>query len=207
MTTMNPVTRGGPHPPALPDELLFEPDGHLTDVALACVADGELALVPAAAMSHIDDCDRCSHRLGETALLSLDAGIDLRGADLWRAPADASPVTAPQVSLARSSGLRRRRPPVAAIAAALLLTVLTAGPSLVAAIRGVPGTLAGAATVVPFLVRVAMAFLRAPWGAVPSALFVKCASALVLAAVGLGVARLTSRSGSTMEDPWQQGGV
>jgi hypothetical protein len=224
MTTMNPETIDGAlQPPALPEALLFEPDGHLTEAALACVADGEIALVPAAAMSHLDGCDRCSHRLGAAALLSLDvsaAAALLRAARPEERSAfpDPAPVVAPQAALivtslepyppARSSGLWRRRPlPVAAIAAALALAVLTAGPSLVTAIQGVPAMIAGAVEVAPFLVRVAAAFVRAPWGAEPSALLVKGVSALVLAAVGLGVARLTSRSRSTMEDPWQQGGV
>jgi hypothetical protein len=222
MTTMNPVpltpTLPASKPPALPEELLFEPDGHLTEAALACVADGEIALVPTTAMGHLDGCDRCFHRLGEAALLSMDASA---AADLLRT--EAAPAVAQQAALAlaplesyplgsqtsaRSSGLRWRRPlPVGAIAAALVLAVLTAGPSLVAAIQGVPETLAGAMAAVPFLVHVAEAFVRAPWGAGPSALLVKCVSALILAAVGLGVARLTSRSRLMVEDPWQQGGV
>ncbi len=95
--------------------------------------------------------------------------------------------------------MRRRRPfPLAAIAAALVLAVITAGPSVLDTIQGVPGMIATA----PFLLRVVGAFVRAPWGTGSTALLIKCVSALLLAAVGLQVARITSRSGS-----WQQGGV
>ncbi len=98
---------------------------------------------------------------------------------------------------------RARRPlPVAAIAAALLVSLLTAGPSFFDTLRGVPGAIADAGRALPFLFRVASAFMRAPWDQGSTALLVKCASALVLAVIGLQVARLTTRAQSL-----QEGGV
>ena len=68
-----------------------------------------------------------------------------------------------------------------------------------------PGTISAAASTLPFMVRMAEAFARAAFregGQGPGALFFKCASALVLAAIGLQVARVTSR-----ERSFQEGGV
>jgi hypothetical protein len=193
MTTMN---------DALPEELLFQPDGHLTEVALAFAADGELDLLQplhVRAHHHLDDCEHCAHLLGEAALLSVLAGDVLRERPLVQVAVSLVSVPSPLPGVAVASGVRKRRPfPLAAIAAALVLAALTAGPSMLDAIQGVPGMIAAA----PFLLRVAAAFVRAPWGAGTTALLVKCGSALLLAAVGLQVARMTSRSGS-----WQQGGV
>lgn len=199
MTTMNDT---------LPEDLVFQPDGHLTEVALTCAADGQLDILGALqqrAHDHLDDCERCAHLLGEAALLSVHAGESLRERPLampleMLAPARPAPVAVlPGVGVAVASGVRRRRPfPLAAIAAALVLAVITAGPSVLDTIQGVPGMIATA----PFLLRVVGAFVRAPWGTGSTALLIKCVSALLLAAVGLQVARITSRSGS-----WQQGGV
>jgi hypothetical protein len=203
MTTMK-------HP--LPDALLFEPDGHLTDTALTCVADGELDLVPPTALAHLDGCDLCSHRLGEAALLSVAAGDALVtvSSQAARAPVIAGPAAI--VSRPESAGraAKARRPlPVWAIAAALLVSVVTAGPALVDAVRGVPETVAGAVTTMPFLFKVASAFVRVPLESGSLALVVRCVSALMLAAIGLQVARMTSRASSpdAGDGSWQQGGV
>ncbi len=192
---------------ALPHELLFEPDGHLTEAALTLAADGELDRLHALhvrAHDHLDDCESCGERLGHAALFAVLAGDALRERPLamplaTTAPARALPVAAPLSGGAASSGVRKRRPfPMPAIAAALALVALTAGPAVIDAIQGIPGVIAA----LPFLVRVASAFVRAPWVVGSTALLFKGVSALLLAAIGLQVARTTSRSAS-----WQQGGV
>jgi hypothetical protein len=194
------------HHDALPDEVLFAPDGHLTETALTCVADGEVHLLRVGALDHLDGCDLCTHRLGEAALLSIVAGEALGDRAALVVAAPATLAHAPEAHLTQASAPLRgrvRRPlPVAAIAAALLIAVVTAGPALLSAIQGVPGVLAAAVEAAPFLFRLARAFVRAPWGAGSLPLLVNVGSAVVLAAVGLQVARITSRSGS-----WQQGGV
>jgi hypothetical protein len=200
---------------ALPDAALFAPDGHLTEVALACVADGETDLLCARALEHLDGCDRCTHQLGEAALFSIVAGEALgdRAALTVAAPSAALIAMIPQpevttetpapISAPISAPRRVRRPlPVAAIAAALLVAMMTAGPALLSAVKSVPAVLASALAAAPFLFRVASAFVRAPWGVGSVALLVKVVSTVILAGVGLQVARITSRSGS-----WQQGGV
>jgi hypothetical protein len=177
----------------------FDPDGHLGDVTLTCIADGELALVPPSALEHLDQCDCCSRRLGEAALLSVATGDALITMEP-RPEARAGLVSAGSVtSLApapRAEPRRARRPmPVAAIAAALALVALTAGPSVVDAIQSAPGTIAAALGSVPFLARVGAAFLReAPWGLGDVTLMVQGVTALVMVAVGLQVARVRSRT-------------
>jgi len=55
----------------LPWEIIWQHDGHVTDVVLTSLADGEQAIVPEVALDHVEGCDSCSRRLGDTALLSL----------------------------------------------------------------------------------------------------------------------------------------
>jgi hypothetical protein len=203
----------------LPREATFEPDGHLAEAALTCIADGETDLVPAAALAHLDACEHCTRLLGEAALFSIAAEEALVSQpEVLVAPVavlPAKPVPVPLATMgetpkpparpapAEALAPRRRRPlPVAAIAAALFIALVTAGPSLIEGVRGVPGSISAAASTLPFLVRMAEAFARTPWGHSPGALFFKCASALVLAAIGLQVARVTSRERSL-----QEGGV
>jgi hypothetical protein len=203
MTTMN-------HP--LPDELLFEPDGHLTETALTVIADGELDLVSPTALGHLDGCDACSHRLGEAALLSVAASEALvltMGPQAAPNPRPAEPAVAARAPIVAGpaaitvGAVKVRRPlPVWAIAAALVVSAVTAGPALVDALRGVPSTVAGAVTTMPFLFKVASTFLRVPLENGSLALVVRCASAVMLAAIGLQVARMAARQSS-----WQQGGV
>ena len=122
----------------LPESLCFEADGHVTDVVLTCLADGEISILPAAAMAHVDACDACTSRLGVEALLSVNATDALAAAAAPRVTAAAMPAitttwptpSRPPSSLSPSS--RKRRPlPIGAIAAALCVAVLGALPSLV----------------------------------------------------------------------------
>jgi len=55
----------------LSDQDLWQPDGHLSELALTAFGDGERALLSEAARAHADACDACSARLGQLALLSL----------------------------------------------------------------------------------------------------------------------------------------
>lgn len=107
----------------LPIELVWEDDGHLGEVALAALADGEDALLPANALLHAGDCESCAKRLGEAALLSIDAGEALRSAGVAHAAVSTrSPLS--------SRAARATRMPVFAIAAALVIAALGALPHL-----------------------------------------------------------------------------
>jgi hypothetical protein len=184
-------------PEGLPADLTFAPDGHLTDVCLSCVSDGEIGLVPPAALAHLDACEPCARRLGEAALLSVAAGAALREAAL--APA---PVVAPVVPVVAApvSPRRTRRPmPIAAIAVASLVAALTAAPALVEAAREIPRAVSGMVGLLLLSLRVGSALLRASSsGSAP--LLVKGVSTVVFLIVGLQVARVRSRARS-----WQGG--
>ncbi len=122
----------------LPESECFEEGGHVTDVVLTCLADGETAILPASAELHVDACAACTRRLGVSALLSLNASSALLASTGQREPQRivvATPVLAAP-SLAPSS--RRRRPlPMGAIAAALVVAVLGALPGLMDTLRTV----------------------------------------------------------------------
>jgi anti-sigma factor ChrR (cupin superfamily) len=93
----------------LPTELVWQDDGHVADVALAAIADGELEIVPDQAAAHVVACDDCSERLGEQALLS----------------------TATHEALHALDAAAVRRPlPLPAIVLALALAALGAAPAV-----------------------------------------------------------------------------
>lgn len=58
----------------LPSDLVWQQDGHLSDIVLSTVADGEQGIVPLEALSHLEHCDHCNTRFGAEALLSMHAG-------------------------------------------------------------------------------------------------------------------------------------
>jgi hypothetical protein len=141
----------------LPESLCFEVDGHVSDVVVTCLADGEIAILPAAALAHVDACHACTARLGTEALLSVNATDALRAAaSEARAPlriVTAAPaLPAPGRAAGRdavwsaptpSSSARKRRPlPIGAIAAALCVAALGMMP-------GWSDTLHNLRTVVP----------------------------------------------------------
>lgn len=93
--------------------LIWHADGHLHDVAVTCIADGEGALLPDSARAHAATCEACRQRIEHAAWLSasLDHAFGPRAA-----------------STMQSS--RRRSFPVAAVLGALVLAVLGALPRL-----------------------------------------------------------------------------
>jgi len=197
----------------LPPALIFEPDGHVSDLCVTCVTDGELSLVPQAALDHLDACDPCGARLGEAALLSVAAGEALRGAARVAARAVASPALVPVAALpeiaseippgpcAPVSPRRLRRPlPLAAITAALFVAAITAGPALVDATAGLPALLAAAVGWVPTILRLARTLVvSGPSALGPWALALKGVSAAVFVLAGLQVARAATRRAVAVE--------
>jgi hypothetical protein len=110
----------------LPAELIWDEDGHLGEVALTALADGEDAIVPLGAVHHATECEHCARRLGDAAVLSFDAGAAVQSIEEAR-------------SLAPSSAPRAKMP-VFAVAAALLIAVVGAVPAL---FKDVPSVLDG----------------------------------------------------------------
>ena len=190
----------------LPPELCIEPDGHVTDTALACIADGELAIVPAAAVAHVEACEACGRRLGVAAVLSVAASEALGRMEATRASqpmivrAPAAIQDADVVRAARATPIaplrRARRPlPVAAILVASILVLVTAGPTIADVIRAAPSLITGAVTTLPFVVRIGSALMHgSPWGDGATALAVKTISAVFFVLAGLEVARRSERA-------------
>jgi hypothetical protein len=114
----------------LPSDLVWQQDGHLSDIVLSTIADGELTVVPLEAHSHLDHCDECTTRFGAEALLSVHAGELLvevsRAAEV---PVLAMPRSVREVAI---DGLARLPKP--AFFGALFLAAMGAIPALV--IRG-----------------------------------------------------------------------
>ncbi|HQB46901.1 MAG TPA: hypothetical protein PLV85_25015 [Polyangiaceae bacterium] len=60
-------------PRMIPSDILWQKDGHLSDVALDALADGQDALVPLCVREHANECEPCAIRLGDAFLLSAQA--------------------------------------------------------------------------------------------------------------------------------------
>lgn len=56
---------------------VWEPDGHLSELALSVLVDAELSLLPAGACAHAESCELCAERLGKLALLALEVDTAL----------------------------------------------------------------------------------------------------------------------------------
>lgn len=173
----------------LPLDLLFEEDGHVSDVCVTAVADGEIALVPQVALDHLDACDACGARLGEAALLAATAHAALFGA-----PREAANGTTSRLDLAPASPRRSQRPlPIAAIAVALLVAVITASPAVADAVMAVPEVVKAAIGWAPTLLRVAANVAWSGPSLGPTWIAVKGLSAVMFVLTGLSLARWTAR--------------
>ena len=162
----------------LPDELVWE-EGHVAQVALVALADGEDAIVPPEVVEHLGRCPACTGRLGEEAL---SAG---RTAEALRAAARplASPIPA------------RRPLPVAAVVAALVIAAAAAMRAAIDRARAWPEVVALVVEGAPVLARGAAVALRSAsstTGVAFAALAV--AAALMLVVCGALVARSWRRT-------------
>jgi hypothetical protein len=54
----------------LEKELVWDEEGHLSEVAKSALADGQDAILPADALTHFSLCQPCAESVGEAALLS-----------------------------------------------------------------------------------------------------------------------------------------
>ncbi|MFO0564385.1 MAG: hypothetical protein U0263_01920 [Polyangiaceae bacterium] len=157
----------------LAHDLLWQADGHLTDVALTALADGEVALLSPAAASHAEECDACARRLGDAALFSTVLSEELAPVLL--------PVREP------------RQLPVAALLAAFALAIAGSLPVLIELPRWLLDVPRAVLVHTPLALRVAASFLKVISAAGPSLLLVWVTTTLVLAGFGLWVARSGTR--------------
>jgi hypothetical protein len=186
----------------LPPDLAWQRDGHVADIVLSSVADGEAGIVPTDALSHLDGCDHCAQRLGAEALLSAHAGELL--ADLAEpsfAPAKV-PVKVPAAATAKAPASVRGLStlPKRAVFAALLLAALGALPGILDQIARVP-------TLLGTIGRAALMLAHSAELVSKSEMFptLALAASAVLMISGLVVSRI-SRPGSS-NDLAQEGGV
>ncbi|MDI3283589.1 hypothetical protein [Polyangium sp. 15x6] len=186
----------------LPPDLAWQHDGHVTDIVLSSVADGEAGIVPADALSHLDGCDHCAQRLGAEALLSAHAGELLAElAEPSFAPAKApEKVSATAIAKAPASVRGLATLPKRAVFGALLLAMLGALPGILDQIARAPSLLGTIWRAVLMLGRSAALVSKSEW--FPTLAF---AASAVLMISGLVVSRL-SRPGSS-NDLAQEGGV
>ncbi len=150
---------------------------HPSELALSCLADGQLDVVDPDVRSHTDGCTECTLRIGELAIESHAVGAalaPLRTADTARAAA-------------------KHRFPIPMIAAAAAVALACGAPAL---LDGLPRTLPwvfAAPRIVPLLTASAVAlahdFSTSPIGRTASV-----ASAALLCLIGFGIARVSRAS-------------
>lgn len=107
----------------LPSEIVWQSDGHLSEVAVTALADGQTSLLAEDAHAHLATCDACTVRLGDAALRSVET------AALFAEAAQAAPSSAP-------SSVRARPFPLLPITLGLVVAMVSALPLLSA----VPGS-------------------------------------------------------------------
>jgi hypothetical protein len=188
----------------LPNELLWDKDEdasapgqgiprdvHASDVALAAVADGEVALVPPALMAHVEACAVCTHRLGESALFSAGLGNTIQAmGPLTRLAPVQVPVIA--VSPASPASARRRAPlPLPMMAAAIVIAVLGAAPTILQLPTRISGLLLALLHSLPTVSHGGAQLLRSGLG--PAGLVLTFVSALLLLMVSVGLTRFLPR--------------
>ncbi|AUX47462.1 uncharacterized protein SOCE26_089830 [Sorangium cellulosum] len=157
-------------------DLVWQADGHLTEVAITALGDGEVALLPEGALAHAAQCQTCSSELGRSALLSLRVGDALR---------EQAAEGARQV--VRESAAPRGPLPLPAIGVALVLSALGAAPSLAAGAGGLHERWAALWHACSVVVRTGCAIAGS--GALSGWLTaLPWISAVLLVMVGLGVA-------------------
>jgi hypothetical protein len=158
--------------------IVWQDDGHLSEVAIVALADGQ-DILPAAAASHVEACEGCTRRLGEAALLSANLGGAL-------------------LSSAREE--RRREPvtrpfPVYPILLGLGVAALGASPFVADASTWLPRAPALLAHALPVVTHTAVLALRSIVEGSQASVIVSFGSIVVSLAAGLGVLRLTPREG------------
>lgn len=199
-------------------EVAWEPSGHLSEVALSVMADGEDALLDATMHAHLASCEACAMQLGSVALRAASVAGALSRAPAFAAEVRSSlpiageiqviaSVPAPVIvaqAIANEAALapattrpasRRRRVPALPIAAAMAIALLGILPSLGRVRQQVSPLWSVLTDVAPALVKLGpQAFMKA-WSGSQSARMVPLVWALaaVLVAAGLAIASRASK--------------
>ena len=188
--------------PKLEASLVWDAAGHLAEVAVAALVDGELSLLPCDAVHHAETCAVCAERVGHAALFAVEVVEAI--ASKAQAPASGpriEPSRPREEELAQgvtpypgrsSSSLPPAPLPVPALIAALIVAAIGSGPWLLRLERGSPAqALARLARVIAH----AGAAARAPGVAE-----LAWAAAVLLACAGVAVARASLRARQHMTE-------
>lgn len=171
----------------LPLDLTWQPDGHVSEVALMMMADGEHALLVEGAVDHAAACDACSMRLGVAAMVSLRVTEELPAIAARHATAEAR-------ALVKPAG---RPLPVRAIAAGLLVAVVGALPALFTGLPKVPSLASSALRMLLVICRSAAALVQGyASGSLGAAPLLTWLSAVLFLLAGISLARSMSRKRS-----------
>ena len=153
----------------LPRELVWTESGHLTDVAITAIADGEEAILPREAFGHLGGCFACAASVERAAVFSARVSRGVRAA---------------------SDVAARRDFPWLGVGVALALAAITTLPRL----RGAQLWLLELSSILrhapPLFARTLSTFLGATYAWLPVASMV---AAAMLVMAGLSVARLAPR--------------
>lgn len=174
----------------LPLELLFEDDGHLSEIALTAIADGQEAIVAEQAHAHAAHCDACIHRLGEAALLSTSLSDALREMPARELAPTPLPALAARARISDNPLAQAAlRLPLRAIAIGLAFALLGALPVLMRLpiLLGDAGVIAQRGA--PIVLHNGIALLRSGGGLDRALLVLTFGSAFVLIAAALLVLR------------------
>ena len=174
----------------LPLELLFEDDGHLSEIALTAIADGQDAIVAEQAHAHAAHCDACIRRLGEAALLSTSLSDALREMPARELAPTPAPALAARARISDGPLAQAAlRLPLRAIAIGLAFALLGALPVLMRLplLLGDAGVIAQRGA--PIVLHNGIALLRSGGGLDRALLVLTFGSAFVLIAAALLVLR------------------
>ena len=144
-------------------------EGHASELALSCLADGQLDVVDADVRAHVDGCADCTLRMGELALESHAVGAAMA---VMRA--QAAPV--------------RHRFPFAMTLVAAVLAVVCAIPGLVEGLPRLLPWIFAAPRLLPLLTASLVAVAH-DFGASPLGRATSVASAAMLCLIGFALAR------------------
>jgi hypothetical protein len=163
-------------PERLPIELVWTEEGHLSEIAMTAIADGEEAILPRDAFGHLGLCQVCAAGVEGAASLSIAVS---------RALSDPAP--------ARATATVEVRTPFPQRAAALAVVVgaLAALPNLPAVYTWIGRMWWTFREGTPILTRQAITFLPRAWSWLP---IMSLTAAMLLLLVGLSVARLAPRA-------------
>jgi hypothetical protein len=161
----------------LRDDETFQSNGHLTEVALTALTDGEDELLSPGALEHAASCDACAERMGDLALLAVEVNEALA----------VRPEVAPALAPARAPL------PLAAMLVALTIAVIGAIPTLLAAPAWLADLPAGLLRTAPITLRATSTLFRAVSAEASLVTVAWMTATTVLIALGLLVARAAPR--------------